>query len=124
MGLLPSETHERVRNIVASPLSGRTGGKADIRGIVTELDSAIQHEPALAGCPAASCSASMTAAGTSPGLRADVGVHVLGESAALLLAGRDTGVRLAMPEAVPALVGIAARFAATPWKRLAHSRTR
>ena len=51
VGLLPSETHELVRNIVASPLSGRTGGKADIRGIVTELDSAIQHEAELARLP-------------------------------------------------------------------------
>ena len=42
VGLLPSETHERVRNIVASPLSGRADGKADIRAMVTELDRAIQ----------------------------------------------------------------------------------
>ena len=47
-GLLPSQTHERVRNIVASPLSGRVGGTTDIRGLVTELDEAIQSEPALA----------------------------------------------------------------------------
>src|SRR6476661_3620598 len=50
-GLLPSQTHERVRNIVASPLSGRIGGVADIRGLVTELDGAIQSEPALAELP-------------------------------------------------------------------------
>ena len=44
-GLLPSQTHERVRNIVASPLSGRVGGTADIRGLVTELDEAIHPSP-------------------------------------------------------------------------------
>src|SRR5215208_1222516 len=40
-GLLPSATHERVRNIVASPLSGRVGGSADVREWVRRLDTAI-----------------------------------------------------------------------------------
>src|SRR5689334_16788484 len=40
-GLLPSESHERVRNIVASPLSGRVGGVADVLGLVAELDTAL-----------------------------------------------------------------------------------
>ncbi len=119
VGLVPSETHERVRNIVASPLSGRSGGTADIRGIVTELDSAIQHEPELAGLPGRFLFGIDDGRADISGLRADVGVHVAGESAALLLAGRDTGVRLAMSDAVPALVGIAARFAegrGTAWR--------
>src|SRR6201997_3483856 len=47
-GLLPSTTHERVRNIVASPLSGRVGGRADVRKCVGELDAAICAEPKLA----------------------------------------------------------------------------
>ncbi|MET9593268.1 precorrin-3B synthase [Streptomyces sp. NPDC006516] len=38
-GLLPSERHERVRNVVASPLSGLDGlGAADVRPWLTELD--------------------------------------------------------------------------------------
>src|SRR5580692_646528 len=47
-GLLPSATHERVRNVVASPLSGRVGGRADVRGWVRGLDAAICAEPGLA----------------------------------------------------------------------------
>ena len=50
-GLLPSATHERVRNIVASPLSGRRGGLGDVRALVGDLDAAIQASPALAELP-------------------------------------------------------------------------
>src|SRR6516225_566189 len=40
-GLLPSPTHERVRNVVASPLSGRAGALTDVRRWVGQLDAAI-----------------------------------------------------------------------------------
>lgn len=42
-GLLPSPTHERVRNIVASPLTGRCGGVADVGPLVTDLDTAMMR---------------------------------------------------------------------------------
>ncbi|WP_344805373.1 precorrin-3B synthase [Microlunatus ginsengisoli] len=51
LGLLPSLPHERVRNIVASPLTGVTGGRADLRGLIHDLDHAIIAEPALAALP-------------------------------------------------------------------------
>ncbi len=40
-GLLPSFAHDRVRNIVASPLTGLDGGRADLRPMVGELDAAL-----------------------------------------------------------------------------------
>jgi precorrin-3B synthase len=119
VGLLPSETHERVRNIIASPLSGRAGGKADVRGMVTDLDDAIQAQPGLAGLPGRFMFGIDDGHADISGLAADVGVHALGESTALLLAGRDTGVRLAVSDVAPALVGIAARFVdsrGTAWR--------
>jgi precorrin-3B synthase len=116
-GLLPSHTHERVRNIVASPLSGRVGGITDIRGLVTELDDAIQAEPALAELPGRFMFGVDDGRADISGLAADVGAHFLDEAtAALLLAGRDTGVRLTRPDVVPALIAIATRFAATHGK--------
>ena len=119
VGLLPSQTHERIRNIVASPLSGRVGTTTDIRGMVSDLDEAIMAEPGLADLPGRFLFAIDDGTGDISGLGADVGVHLLGESAALLLAGRDTGVRLALPDVVSALITVAARFAdsrGTAWR--------
>jgi precorrin-3B synthase len=112
-GLLPSPTHERVRNIVASPLSGRVATTTDIRAIVTELDAAIQARPGLAALPGRFLFGIDDGRGDISGLGADVGVHVVGDAAAVLLAGRDTGVRLSLPQVVPALVDVAQRFAET-----------
>jgi precorrin-3B synthase len=118
-GLLPSETHERVRNIVASPLSGRVGQDADIRTMVGELDRAIQAEPELAGLPGRFLFGIDDGRGDISGLAADAGVQIVGDSAALLLGGRDTGVRMPPPDAVETLVTVAGRFAAhrgTHWR--------
>ena len=118
-GLLPSDTHERVRNIVASPLSGRVGPFADVRAVVAELDDAIQAQPALAGLPGRFLFSIDDGRGDVSGLAADAGIHVIGDVAALLLAGRDTGVRLPTSEAVTALMTVASRFAeirGTRWR--------
>ena len=110
-GLLPSATHERVRNIVASPLSGRVGGRGDVRGWTTELDTAIQAEPELAALPGRFWFGIDDGRGDVSGLGADVGAHLLEDSVALLLAGHDTGVRLDTETAVPTMVSVAKRFA-------------
>ncbi|MCW2651524.1 MAG: precorrin-3B synthase [Mycobacterium sp.] len=111
-GLLPSRTHERVRNIVASPLSGRVGAHADVRRWTGALDAAIQSETALASLPGRFWFSIDDGRGDVSGLAADAGAHVLGDGVALLLAGRDTGVRMSLLQAVPTLVSVAVRFAA------------
>ncbi|MEB4211661.1 precorrin-3B synthase [Mycobacterium sp. 94-17] len=109
-GLLPSATHERVRNIVASPLSGRSGGNVDVRRWVGELDAAICAEPRLAELGGRFWFSLDDGRADVSGLRADVGVHAFPDGCALLLAGRDTGVRMAAVEVVEMLVTIAMRF--------------
>jgi precorrin-3B synthase len=109
-GLLPSPTHERVRNIVASPLTGRVGGNADVRTWVRELDAAICSESRLADLGGRFWYSIDDGRGDVSGLGADAGVHVLDDHAALLLAGRDTGVRLTAREVVETLVAVAVRF--------------
>jgi precorrin-3B synthase len=112
-GLLPSATHERVRNIVASPLSGRAGGRIDVRGWVADLDAAIRAEPALATLGGRFWFSLDDGRGDVSGLSADVGAHVVDDRTVLLLAGRDTGVRLTASQVVETLVGVAVRFVET-----------
>lgn len=50
-GLIPAPSHERVRNVLASPLSGLTGGRADVRGLARALDEALCARSALAALP-------------------------------------------------------------------------
>ncbi|MFA1703485.1 precorrin-3B synthase [Mycobacterium intracellulare] len=109
-GLLPSTTHERVRNIVASPLSGRAGGDVDVRGWVGDLDAAICAAPRLADLGGRFWFSLDDGRADVSGLRADIGVHASPDGCALLLAGRDTGVRLAAGEVVETLVALATRF--------------
>lgn len=107
-GLLPSTTHERVRNIVASPLTGRVGGKADVRPWLEELDAAIRAEPRLADLGGRFWFSLDDGRGDVSGLGADVGVQVFDDGVALLLSGRDTGVRVS--DVTETLLGIALRF--------------
>lgn len=112
-GLLPSATHERVRNIVASPLSGRVGGGADVRPLVADLDAAIRDEPALAELPGRFLFTLDDGRGDVSGLGADVGAHMVDGGAILLLAGRRTGVRVSASKVVEILVAVAVRFTVT-----------
>ena len=109
-GLLPSATHERVRNIVASPLSGRVGDHPDVRSWVSELDAAIRAEHPLAALSGRFWFGIDDGRGDVSGLAPDIGAHVVGDTAALLLAGRDTGVRVPCDEVVTTLVSVATRF--------------
>lgn len=113
-GLLPSPTHERVRNIVASPLSGRLGGVVDVRPWVKDLDHAIQAAPDLTRLPGRFLFSVDDGSADVSGLAADVGIHAVDrDTVALLMAGRDTGIRLTPDAAIGALVTLACRFAET-----------
>jgi len=116
-GLLPSPTHERVRNIVASPLTGRRGGLADVRALVGRLDAAIQGDPALAELPGRFLLSLDDGRGDVSGLGTDVGAHFLDvDRAALLVAGVDSGVRISEADVVDTLLSVARAFLAARGK--------
>ncbi|PXX59320.1 precorrin-3B synthase [Nocardia tenerifensis] len=110
-GLLPSHTHERVRNIVASPLSGRVGGVADVHGLVPMLDAALLAAPRLAELPGRVLFTLDDGRGDISPLGGDIGVHATGTGEfALVLAGRDSGIRISDADAVDVMLAAAHGF--------------
>ncbi len=115
-GLLPSATHERVRNIVASPLAGRgPESRLDVRPLVAELDRELCARPMLADLPGRFLFALDDGSGDMPVLGADV--TLLPDvpdvpDVALLLAGADRGLRVPAGSAVAGLLAVAEAFLA------------
>ncbi len=115
IGLLPSPTHERVRNIVASPLSGRSSGVdkglTDVRDLVGQLDRALCARQELAQLPGRTLFALDDGRGDVAALDPDFGVRAVSPHRyALLLAGADSGVRISSGDAVPTLIHAALSF--------------
>lgn len=79
-GLLPSMSHERVRNVIASPLAGVDGGP-DLTGIVRALDAGLCARPRLAGLSGRFLFAVDDGRGDVAGLGADVVARVLRDGA-------------------------------------------
>ncbi|GAA2319076.1 precorrin-3B synthase [Nonomuraea roseoviolacea subsp. roseoviolacea] len=106
-GLLPSAAHERVRNIVASPLGGRgSAGPLPTQPLVEALDRELCALPRLAGLPGRFLFAVDDGTGDMPGLGADV-TYVGGR---LLLAGVDAGLAVPADEAVGRMIAAAEAF--------------
>ncbi|WP_040691442.1 precorrin-3B synthase [Nocardia vinacea] len=110
-GLLPSDTHERVRNIVASPLSGRIGGWADVHALVPALDTGLRAAPRLAELPGRVLFTLDDGRGDISGLGGDIGVHATdADEFALVLAGGDSGIRVSAADAVQVMLAAAHAF--------------
>lgn len=99
-GLLPSLSHELVRNIAAPPLATH-----ELRVLVDDLDRALCADPALAALPGRFLFAVGAVAMT-----ADVAAIPAGQDYTLLFAGQDLGLRVPPPAVVPALLAAAHAF--------------
>ncbi|WP_322097446.1 precorrin-3B synthase [Nakamurella alba] len=109
-GLLPAPGHERVRNVTASPLSGITGGTADIRSLVDALDRAVCAAPDLAGLPGRFLFGIDDGRGDLAGLRLDLGVRMTGQDHGWLLIGGRLGPSVATAGIPDAIVDLASQF--------------
>jgi precorrin-3B synthase len=110
-GLLPSPTHERVRNIVASPLSGLVGGLGDVRPLVAELDRLVCADPLLAELSGRFLFVVDDGRGDVAPIRGDLSLHVIDAGTAHVLLGDDVaGPEVATEDAAAVLVGLAQAF--------------
>ena len=102
-GLLPSPVHDRVRNVLASPLGGRVDGALlDTDPLVTAIDAAICQDPTLAALPGRFLFALEDGSGILGGGQGDVTLAAEAHRASgvrlrLHLAGRPT-TRTAAPD--------------------------
>jgi precorrin-3B synthase len=108
-GLLPSPTHDRARNITASPLAGLAGHR-DLRGPVRALDRAILADPALAALPGRFLFGLDDGTGRAALGRCDVGLYCGPRGAELIVAGRRTGRRGPTAEMIAVAVAAAGAF--------------
>jgi precorrin-3B synthase len=100
-GLLPSLAHERVRNVLASPLAGRhPRSLTTTDAIVSALDAGLCADPVLAELPGRFLFAVDDGAGLALRPQADAALVAVGEDAfELLLAGVPAGFVCAVADA-------------------------
>jgi precorrin-3B synthase len=105
-GLLPSTTHELVRNIAASPLSPPAA-----RAVVAALDRELCADPGLASLPGRFLFALDGGSGDVAGA-ADVAAVPADDGFAIMFSGVDAGLRVGAADVVPALLAAAHAFLA------------
>jgi precorrin-3B synthase len=115
LGLLPSASHELVRNIVASPLTGLAADRPDLRPMISELDAAVCEAPELADLPGRFLFAVDDGRRDVWSVDFDIGYLALNDCEGLLAVGRNhAGGRRGRPvrreEAPAEMVRVAADF--------------
>ncbi|WP_245617275.1 cobalamin biosynthesis protein CobG [Knoellia subterranea] len=102
-GLLPSATHERVRNVVAAPLA------RELDGMVAAFDAALVADPVLARLPGRFLFAFSDASGSVLSERWDIAYQQFSADSGVVYAG-GLASEVALGDAVPAMIDAARRF--------------
>ncbi|GAA2485703.1 precorrin-3B synthase [Terrabacter carboxydivorans] len=111
-GLVPSPTHELVRNVVASPLSGLDGaGRCDVRPVVADLDQAVCADPRLSRLGGRFLFVVDDGRGDVVDLSSDLAFVATGPDRGVVLAGsHDDGWEVSLDGAVDLIVRLAVEF--------------
>ena len=110
-GLVPHPTHELVRNVMVSPLSGISGGEADLRPVASALDDLVCADPLLAALPGRFLVVLDDGRGDVQGRSLDLGAMAVDDAHAQVRAGTiGWGEVVGLDEVAPALVDLAHAF--------------
>ncbi|WP_231513276.1 nitrite reductase [Mycobacterium paragordonae] len=116
-GLVPSHSHELVRNILVSPQTGLAGGRVDLRPIAADLDARLCGTPALGRLPGRFLFTLDDGRGdllgrlTGSGRRGtDLGLIALDESTVQLRIGDQWGPVVPLACAAARMIGLATKF--------------
>jgi precorrin-3B synthase len=100
-----------VRNIVASPLTGVSGGLVDVRPLGAELDAGLRAEPRLAGLPTRFLFVLDDGRGDVSGMSFDLGYRAVDHDHGwLLLGGADLGIPVLAAHAARTMLDLAGEF--------------
>lgn len=111
-GLLPTRTHELVRNVMVSPRTGLDGGLVDLRGTADELDTRLCAVPDLARLPGRFLFALDDGRGDLVGRACDLGLVALDAASVQLRVGPAWGPAVPLDEAALRLAELAHEFVA------------
>ena len=112
-GLVPSRSHELVRNVMVSPFSGLGApahGRADLRPVATALDRRLCADPALAALPGRFLFVLDDGSGDLLDRETDLGLVALDATTAQLRVGEGWGAVVPLSQAPAALVALARDF--------------
>lgn len=111
-GLLPTRSHELVRNVMVSPQTGLAGGRVDLRPLAADLDRRLCADPMLAELPGRFLLVLDDGRGDLRDRGCDLGLVVLDATRAQLRIGEDWGPVVPLADAATILVALAGTFLA------------
>lgn len=109
-GLLPSPTHELVRNVMVSPRTGTWAGRADLRPVAAALDGLLRAGPHRATLAGRFLFVLDDGRGDLLDRSCDLGLVALDEHVAQLRIGEDWGPLTPLSEAAAVLVRFTDQF--------------
>jgi precorrin-3B synthase len=110
-GLLPTRSHELIRNVMVSPQTGLAGGRCDLRAVASDLDTLLCADPVLAGLPGRFLFVLDDGRGDLVDRSCDLGLVALDSSTAQLRVGDGLGPVVPLGTAAARIAELGQAFA-------------